>query len=80
VSIWLKILFFLIFFYDFVILHYHFLKKKRFCGDLQFLSDRFVLVLLLRPEVLQVFLDKGFFLKKNIVLYLTFEDFLFYFL
>jgi hypothetical protein len=56
------------------------LKKKRFCGDLQFLSDRFVLVLLLRPEVLQVFLDKGFFKKKNIVLYLTFEDFLFYFL
>jgi hypothetical protein len=39
-------------------------KKKRFCGYLQFLSDRFVLVLLLRPGVLQVFLDKGFFLKK----------------
>jgi len=70
--------FFLIFFYDFVILHYHFLKKKRFCG-LQFLSDRFVLVLLLRLGVLKVFLDKGFFFL-NIVLYLTFEDFLFYFI
>jgi len=70
--------FFLIFFYDFVILHYLFLKKKRFCGDLQFLSDRFVLVLLLRLGVLKDFLDKGFFL--NIVLYLTFEDFLFYFI